>query len=577
MTKEKYGLNDEQWMAIIAKSPAIINASAGSGKTRCLISKIRYLIDSGNDPKSILAVTFTNKAAKEMKERLKPYCPDIKDMQISTIHSLCVRIMREYITYTVLNMPFSIYDDSDQLSVVKTIIKSRNLTLDPYEALSAISRAKSDSKGDELTDELGLVYKQYNNILWKNNACDFDDLLIYALDCLKHEDCKEYYQDLWTHVLVDECQDTSTIQYNILLSFFNPETTKTMMLIGDQNQSIYGWRSARPENMQDFITQYKATSLGLTYNYRSCPEIIAHANSYLQFGKPMVAKSQNQGKVSVTVFSSQDDEANKIADALLKMGNYENTAILYRMNSRSLLFERAFAQKRIPYKVVGTLPFYKRRVSKDLLAYLKASSNLSDLESLVRIVNVPKRGFGEAKKEKLLTEGRPYLQAIGNDMPEIKSFIEILEDIKDKKPLDAINEVLLRTKYRDMAETDADMIDAMLNVAAGFDSINELILASTFLEEDSGNGVKLMSAHASKGLEFDRVFVVGVEQDVWPHKNSLDMEEENRLFFVAASRAKFYLNVSYSMNRMFRGIPMQTFPSPLFLSSQQKLQGTQKT
>jgi DNA helicase-2/ATP-dependent DNA helicase PcrA len=932
--EKNYGLNDEQWIAVTAKSPSICNASAGSGKTRCLIAKIQYLLDQGATPESILAVTFTNKAANEMKERIKAFYPDLKEMQISTIHSMSVKIINKFVQHTPLKSPFSIYDDSNQLSIIKTLIKARNLTEDPYELLSSISRVKSDGHQSNLKGDIASILKAYQEILIKNNACDFDDLLIYAERCLQQPDCQRYYSDLWQHILVDEFQDTSVIQYKIITHIYTPGISKTFFAAGDINQciiqgsmiqvkegikkiedivvgeeiragigknltgllsvkniysrdiinmpvicvktsmgysltttcehlyfagfrkctkntpqkfyvylmyrhdrgyrigftrnvrgggkgnptvrgymirmnqeladaiwiigsydiesearyyehfysirygiptwvfhtsyrrlslsyddnliekmykntdskkgalqllndlhlykeyphhtpksmnirrrrnfnitlccarmshrycisgsdmidmeklkahglnvrpangrkgyriegssysleniynirdkailaigsvnfsengrfsensslpvtpashilpgmscfilqnnriiedtvieihhdlytgkihdldidkvhnyiangivthnSIYGWRSARPENMNDFIKKYNPTISHLTYNYRSGSEIIDHANRFLQYGPPMVTKATSSGMVSFTQFQSQEEEAEKIAGAVLKMQNYEGTAILFRVNARTILFEKTFAQKKIPYKIVGTLPFYKRKIAKDLLSYCKAAVNPDDIESLARIVNVPKRGFGETKQERLLLEGRSYLYKSVEEVPRIKAFIDLLEEIKNKSPLEAIRAVLHQTDYRSSLKTDDDqiMVDSFLDVVSGFDSIEELILASNFIEKDSGHGVRLMSAHASKGLEFDRVFVVGVEDELWPHKFSENIDEERRLFYVACTRAKIYLNVSYAKSRICRGKKIDVIPSSLFIDSYKAL------
>jgi DNA helicase-2/ATP-dependent DNA helicase PcrA len=563
---EQYGLNSEQFEAITAKSPTIVNASAGSGKTKCLTKKIHYLLDSGVRPRNILSVTFTNKAANEMKNRIKLFCPYVADMQVSTIHSMSVRIIKTFPQYTPLKVPFSIYDDSEQLSIIKTIAKARGIVEDPSEILSLISKAKSDDTVDKDFEE---IQKVYQDILIKNNALDFDDLLLYSRDCLKQDDCKQHYSSLWQHILVDEFQDTSTVQYEIVNLLYDPQKTKTLFVVGDYNQSIYGFRSAKPENMDDFIEKYKPSVQFLTFNYRSSPEIVSHANQYLQFGKPMVSKIAYKGVVSMTQFSSQEEEADKIAEALQRISNYPESVIIYRANSRSILFEKALAMRRIPYKVVGDIPFYKRRVSKDLLSYCKAAVNRQDMESLIRSVNIPKRGFGEAKQERLLNNGWPYLQTMADAMPPIQAFIELLESIKRKRPLQAVEEVIFKTGYRDTLKTDGDkqMLTSFLNITTGFNSIEELILTSSFLEEDSGHGVKLMTAHASKGLEFDNVFVVGVEKDLWPHALSKDINEEFRLFFVALSRAKRYLNVSYSKTKRYRNVVIPVFPSPLFIKS----------
>jgi DNA helicase II / ATP-dependent DNA helicase PcrA len=927
MSEDKYGLNDEQWAAVIAPSPTIVNASAGSGKTRCLTAKIRYLLDAGAQPRNICAITFTNKAANEMKERIKVFCPYVTAMQVSTIHSMAVRIIKVFPQHTPLKIPFSIYDDNDQLAIMKAITKARGITEDPSEILSLISKAKSEDTVDEDFED---IQKVYQDILIKNNACDFDDLLLYARDCLKHDDCKTHYSNLWQHLLVDEFQDTSIVQYEIVTLIHDPQKTKTLFVVGDANQclvsgsvisteqgekliedtvigdkiksgigrgkighyqisnkytkevvnapviiikteqgysltstyehlyfagfgqlpiqkryyvylmyrkdrgyrigftrtvrggggknplvhgfkirtnqeygealwiigsydneadaryyehfysikygiptwifhstyrqlflkyddilieklyrnidtetralelfkdlglfkayphhvpkcntlhrkrnftitycihrglhhyaingasledmdvfkkeglpvrfqkgrkgyriegssknineiyklkdrikkfipvnlieagrfcdhslpmtpashllpgmecfiydgkeikidiisevnkssytgkifdiditqvhnfiangiithnSIYGWRSAKPENMENFIDKYKPSVQYLTYNYRSSPEIISHANEYLQFGKPMVAKAPTKGVVAMAYFSSQEEEADKIADALQRVGNYPESVIIYRTNSRSLLFERALAIRKVPYKVVGDIPFYKRRVSKDLLSYCKAAVNHQDMESLIRSVNTPKRGFGAAKQEKLLNEGWDYLHGMADSMPSIQSFVKILDEIKHKRPLQAIEDVLFATGYRDTLETDSDrqMLATFLNVSAGFNTIDELILTSNFLEEDSGHGVRLMSAHASKGLEFDRVFVVGVEEGIWPHALAEDVDEERRLYYVACTRAKKYLNISYSKTKLYRNTVIPMSPSPLFEESLKNL------
>jgi len=561
----KYGLNEEQWEAIIAPSPTVVSASAGSGKTRCLVAKILHTLDSGASPSSICAVTFTNKAANEMKSRLRQ-SHNIDGMQISTIHSMCVRIIREFPGHTPLKIPFTIYDEDDQISVVKTVLKARDFPDNPYDVLASISRAKSGQSTDKLEGNVLVIYNQYQDILKKNNACDFDDLLVYALSCLKHQDCQSKFISLWKHILVDEMQDTSQIQYDIILKLYDSNLTKTLFLVGDVSQSIYGWRGARPDNVRDFINKYNPTLRNLTYNYRSCSQIINHANQFLQFGEKMVPKSNNTGQVSLTVFNSYEDEAEKIAQALIKMRRFDETAILYRVNARSLEFEKAFSKHQIPYRVVGDLPFFRRRVVKDLLAMLRAASNPSDIESLARIINTPKRGFGETKKEKLLLEGRSYAEEVAKEIPAVDQFLRLLDSIKNDAPLAATQKLILETGYRQTLSKESDifMVDAFVDVVSGYETVEDLILASSFLEKDSGKGVQLMTAHASKGLEFDRVFIVGVEEGVWPHKLSTDFSEEERLFYVACTRAKNYLNISYSKSRSYRGSILELFPSELF-------------
>ena len=566
----QYDLNDEQLRAILLPSPVYCNASAGAGKTRTLIAKIKHLLDSGVPPENIVAVTFTNKAANEMRSRLNG---DVSRMQISTIHSMCVRIIRSFIKHTRLKAPFTIYDDSDQLSIIKTIVKAEDSPDDPYEYLTEISKIKSGMS--EPRESVQTVYNKYQEVLKQNNACDFDDLLILAHDCLQHEDCKNFYTNRWKHILVDEFQDTSLIQFQIIMSMYDPSITKTLFVVGDQNQSIFGWRNARPENIDDFIRNYKANHISLTYNYRSCLDIINHANNFLQFGEPMVPKTPIGGQISVTEFPSYEAEAEQIALALKQMSNHKGTAIIYRMNSRSICFEQAFTKYRISYKVVNELPFYQRKVTKDLLAVLKAANNPDDRESLSRIINVPKRGFGESRKHQLLLHGRSYAEQISEESPLIKSFLNILDSIKGKRPAEAVTDFLNKTGYRSTLtkESDLFMLEALQDLVVQFNSVDDLILASTFIEKDSGEGVNLLTAHASKGLEFDRVFVVGLEEGIWPHKNAEDIDEEERLFYVACTRARKYLNISYAKRRTYKGCPIEVFPSHLFKSSHKHIHG----
>ena len=582
-------LDSRQQKAIYAKSPVMVNASAGSGKTRCLIAKILLLLEQGIKPENICAITFTNKAANEMKERLKSHIGSIGNMQVSTIHSLCVGIIKNFTNHTVLNHHFSIYDDSNQLTIVKTIIKSKELPGDPKTYILAIGNMKSSGSDNikktfrksNFTKELIennfiLVYKTYNEILFKNNACDFDDLLTYAHDCLVHEDCSGHYSNLWPHLLVDEFQDTSLIQYHIV-NKLHTKNSKTLFVVADFNQSIYSFRGAHPENINDFIGTHKPTICDLIYNYRSSTAIITHANKYIQYGKPMVAKKDKKGSVSFTEFISQEDEAEKAANAIIRYNNYESTAILFRVNTRSLLFERAFAKRGIPYKVIG-LPYYKRRVSKDLLSYLKSSTNRSDLESLVRIVNTPPRGFGAKKKEILLQKGWPYLEEMANAIPLIRGLIKLLDKIRDMTPSDAVEQILFKTDYRMTIKKDSDrtMLSSFSDIIQGYETIDELVLASTFLEEDAGHGVKLLTAHASKGLEFNLVLLVGIEEGVWPHHYSEDPMEEERLFYVACTRAREHLNISYSKTRNYGKTTIESKPSYLFKDSHDRYKKRKK-
>jgi DNA helicase-2/ATP-dependent DNA helicase PcrA len=252
---------------------------------------------------------------------------------------------------------------------------------------------------------------------------------------------------------------------------------------------------------------------------------------------------------------------------------YDTIAILYRVNARSVAFERAFGAYHIPYHIVGDTGFFRRRVSRDLLAYMKCANNPADVESLARIVNVPKRGFGETKKEQLFMEGRPYLEKIASTMTPIENLLTLLDRLKGKRPYDAIKDILDSTEYEKTLTRDSDvpMLETFMSISSGFETVEDLVLYSSMLEEDNKRGVKLMTAHASKGLEFDRVFVVGVEKGVWPHEYSSNTEEEERLFFVASTRGKRYLNLSYSKSTIYRGKVTETYPSYLFTQTYNKI------
>ncbi len=626
------GLNREQKEAVLHdKGTLLILAGAGCGKTKVLTTRIANLVNSGVSPYEILAVTFTNKAAKEMVHRLSLMVGEekAKKMWIGTFHSISGRILRtdiqEYkdengLTY---DNKFVIYDDADSNSILKTAIKNCSLDEKIYQAKllkTVISNSKNkmiDSytfatrARDYRTEKYAQIYMEYQKLLQANNALDFDDMLVMAVKLLDNsESVRTKYFNRFKHILVDEFQDTNLCQYKMIKSIYTnnyPEdeipTDKSLCVVGDVDQSIYSWRGADYRIILNLQSEFKKTRLiKLEQNYRSTETILDAANSVICNNKQRISKNlySNFGKgQKIHLYQANDeaDEALNLVKEVKRLAvskSLSDMAVLYRTNSQSRAIEEACMANNLPYKVVGGLKFYDRKEIKDIISYLKLIYNPSDSQSLKRIINVPKRSIGIATVEKLLQ--------LSND--ENLKFMDILEDInkyddfssavktklkafydmiigfqQDFYKLDLpefIAHVLEKSGYiqdikdnedETTAETRIDNLQEFINVAREFTPQDEDLLGE-FLSQvslvsdidsyvDDTQALTLMTLHSAKGLEFDTVFLSGLEDGIFPHNRSVEspseMEEERRLMYVGITRAKKNLYLSYAKRRKVWG------------------------
>ena len=612
-------LNDAQERAVgTTEGPLLIVAGAGTGKTRVITERIVKIIKDGTSPHNILAITFTNKAAKEMKERVNHALENDKTLNrpismgerpfISTFHSLGVHIIRENSTLLNVHKNFTIFDRSDSKKVIKDALASLSLDpkqYDPGIILNMISKAKGDSinfltykdhaKGymDEIVAE---VWEKYENQLNKEKALDFDDLLLKTANLLeKNIELKKKYSQIWKYIHVDEYQDTNRVQYKIvrLLTEFH----QNLCVVGDADQNIYSWRGATIENILNFEKDYPAaTVITLEKNYRSTKTILEAANSVIKKNiqrkkKNLYTDNENGEKISLSISYTETDEARGIADEarnLVEKGiDPKEIAVLYRTNFQSRVLEEAFIKKNIAYQMLGT-KFFDRKEIKDVLSYVKSALNRDSLTDINRVINVPVRGIGKATIAKIAsnqTDGLPDSMKI-----KINNFWKLLDDIKKeietKKPSEAIKFVIQESGLeKSLREGDSEDEERLLNVrelvnvASQYDDkIGEegmqALLTNTALASDqddlekSKDAVRLMTVHASKGLEFEYVFIAGMEQDLFPYKhldeseiNDEDEEEERRLFYVALTRAKKKVFLSYSLLRSIYGAQKVCTPS----------------
>lgn len=621
------GLNDRQREAVLhTDGPLLILAGAGSGKTKVVTHKIAYLIEEKRIfPGNILAITFTNKAANEMKERVgKLLSTNVDDMWMGTFHSICVRILRRDIDKIGYNRSFTIYDRDDQITLVKECIKERNLDKDTYKESSVL--AQISKLKDSMTDpdkfinlnykdfylrNIGELYALYQEKLKQYNALDFDDLIIKTVQLLKsNADVLDYYQRKFKYVFVDEYQDTNKVQYDLttLLS----DKYNNICVVGDPDQSVYSWRGADITNILDFEKDFKnAATIMLEQNYRSTQNILNLANKVIRHNSERRDKSlwtdNHEGEpIFYDELPDSEDEAlfvaNKI-DGLLSQGyKLSDCAILYRTNAQSRSFEDAFIRKNIPYKIVGGLKFYDRKEIKDIVAYLKVLENPLDNISLKRIINVPKRGVGNATIDKLEefaadTNDSIYgallsLENIGDLNARAKNslrpFIEMMNKLMDMKEImgvkDFIEEVINATGYiRELeredtieAQTRIENIKEFISVAIDFEMrmgesnleeflANVALLSDVDKTSDTTNVVTMMTVHSAKGLEFPVVFLVGMEDGLFPITRALDneseLEEERRLCYVAVTRAEKLLFITNARVRTIYGNVNYTLPS----------------
>ncbi len=601
-------LNKEQRRAVkIKNGPILILAGAGSGKTRVITYRIAYLIKKGYaKPWDILAITFTNKAADEMRSRVYGLVEDASDIWIRTFHSTCARILRE--TADRLGIPpnFTIYDEHDQLKLIKECMQEYHIdpkTITPVYMAAIINRIKQNLKKPD-NPYIKEFYKYYNNKLAEYNALDFGDLILKVVKLFqKDKEILEYYQNRFRYILVDEYQDTNRAQY--MLTKLLAEKYRNICVVGDDDQSIYSWRGAEIRNILEFEYDFpEAVVIKLEQNYRSTKKILQLASMVVANNanrKPKVLWCENEEGEPIEYFKALDasNEAAFVTRKILELGyqgySLGEIAIFYRINYQSRLFEDYLIRHQIPYQVIGSLKFYERAEVKNVLAYLNVINNPDDGVSLRRIINIPLRGIGQETIEKLQkyckqkritffealkrAEGIPGIsQRIGR---AIRDFVQMLEEFIERKedmnPYELVMEVLDRTGYLSElkgAETDKEIARAK-NVeelatsirdytkehpdATLADYLSEVSLRS---EIDDWNGrvdhVNLMTLHNAKGLEFDVVFITGLEEGLLPHYKSMDdpaqFEEERRLFYVGITRARKRLFLSYARRRdLYRG------------------------
>jgi DNA helicase II / ATP-dependent DNA helicase PcrA len=639
------GLNPEQQSAVKATDgPLLLMAGAGSGKTRVLTHRIAYLIvEKRVNPYNILAITFTNKAAREMRERIRNMMGGAaEEIWISTFHSMCVRILRRDIDRMGFSRNFTILDTGDQQSVVKGILKDKNLDPkknDPRAILGAISSAKNELIGPEeyaktaggyFEQTVSDVFTEYQKRLRKNQALDFDDLIMMTIQLFQRvPEVLEYYQRKFQYIHVDEYQDTNRAQY--MLVKFLANRFKNLCVVGDSDQSIYRWRGADIANILSFEKDYpNAAVILLEQNYRSTKRILLAANKVIENNATRKAKNlwtenPEGNKLVYYRADSEQGEAQFVAGKikeLTKGGKYKNSdvAILYRTNAQSRVMEEVLLKSNIEYSIVGGTKFYDRKEIKDMLAYLRLISNPDDDISLQRIINVPKRGIGSSSVDKMadfaamhdisifqaldsvellglspkITKGaREFRDLIKNytQMQEFLSVTELVEDILEKS---GYREMLKAEKSIE-AQSRLENLDELLSVTKNFEDASEdkslvafltdlaLVADIDSLDDDGEktDSITLMTLHSAKGLEFPVVFLIGLEEGVFPHSRSLmeeaEMEEERRLAYVGITRAEQTLFITNAQMRTLYGRTSMN-PASRFISEipEDLLEGVEK-
>lgn len=621
------GLNKEQQQAVQhTEGPLLILAGAGSGKTKVLTVRIAHLLAQGVNPYEILAITFTNKAAKEMKSRVEGLVGDVANrIWLSTFHSFCAKFLRfELDNFLGYNSNFTIYDTSDSQAVIKAALKALNLD-DKYYPVGAMIGAISDAKNkllfasdfrkqarDFYQQKVADVYEYYERELRKNNALDFDDLLLVAVKLLQsNEAVLDKYSKRFRYVMIDEYQDTNHAQY--LLAKLLASHWKNIAVVGDADQSIYAWRGADIQNILDFEKDYpNCRSIKLEQNYRSTKIILDAANAVIENNEGRPKKNlwtdKTEGaKIQHFTAQSEHEEAAFIGDTIAKKHDihgvpYGNMAILYRTNAQSRVLEEALIKRALPYTMVGGTKFYDRKEIKDVLAYLRVLYNPFDDLSLLRIINVPKRSIGATTVAKLQDYARANGTSLfmtltqlhlvdtikGKTKEKLEEFgiliFTLVAEMEDKSVLDILEAILDRTGYLAQLEesTDpqdqarAENIGELLSVAKDFQDTNPTGTVEDFLEqvalvndvdsfEQEESKVTLMTLHAAKGLEFPIVFLGGLEEGLFPHSRTLmnpeEIEEERRLAYVGITRAEKELYISNATTRTVFGRTSSYLPS----------------
>ena len=624
------GLNPMQKEAVITtEGPLLILAGAGSGKTKALTHRAAYLVKEGVMPFNILAITFTNKAAKEMRERVNHLIPEGSQVWVSTFHSLCVRILRQYIHKINFDNNFTIYDADDAVKLVRDCIKECDLNEKMFPAksvMSAISawkdeligpvKAEQAAQGDFRLSQIAKVYHLYQSNLHRNNALDFDDIIFRTVDLFqKDNEVLAKYHERFRYLMVDEYQDTNTAQYRLVRLL--AQKYGNLCVVGDDDQSIYGWRGANVRNILEFEKDFaNAKVIKMEQNYRSTQNILDAANAVIANNtrrkhKALWTDHSKGARISYFCAPSDREESSFIAQTIDKAAQggkkYGSYAILYRNNSQSRSLEEQLISHNIPYRLFGGVRFYDRMEIKDMLAYLKVINNPKDTVSLMRIINVPKRGIGQATLDKIaayasanedsfyssLTE-LDDIPGLGSRVKKLKLFLAMMDGFiafaKENTVLEVMRKVLQDTGYvaellltKDTeAQSRADNVQEFVSKAAEFCQNAEDNSLAAFLEEvalvadidsyqEGADAVVLMTLHSSKGLEFPCVFLPGFENGIFPSYRSLtsgelsQLEEERRLCYVGITRAREQLYIVSARSRWHYGQTTYNSPS-LFLS-----------
>ena len=646
------GLNEKQLEAVNSLQGAILTlAGAGSGKTKVLTTRIAHLVKSGVNPNEILAVTFTNKASKEMQERLATYLGEgvVKRMWVGTFHNICGRILRKHLTeYKTKDgrhwdNNYVIYDDTDTKTVIKNAVKKFNLDDKIYDVKlikTIISNAKNKMQTastyaqfarDHKSQQIAEVYLEYEKQLSLNNAIDFDDMLLLCVNLLEsNEEVRNIYKKRFKHILADEFQDTNQAQYKLIRMLFSDDKVElpntSLFVVGDVDQSIYSWRGADFKIILGFQRDYAGSKLiKLEQNYRSTGTILKAANCVIEnnderIDKVLISTKGDGEKISIYEASSDIEEAKYVASNIknLMSENYnlENVAILYRTNAQSRGIEEALMHSSIPYKVVGGLKFYERKEIKDILAYLKLVYNKNDSQSLRRVINVPKRSIGETTLKKLteiankedislfevIEKIEEYDNFTASCKLSLRSFADLIHNLSLIQNTTPLSEIVVKTledsgylkelRAEDSVESESriENLQEFINVAREFeqDEFNIELeegtnMLGTFLTQvalvsdidsmvEGDKSVTLMTLHSAKGLEFPTVFLIGLEEGIFPHSRALsytankgELEEERRLMYVGITRAKEKLHLVSARQRYVWG-EMKMFPPSRFIA-----------
>jgi DNA helicase-2/ATP-dependent DNA helicase PcrA len=618
-------LTESQKKAVLHKQgPLLVIAGPGSGKTRVITHRIACLIESGVKPWNICAITFTNKASVEMQNRVASMGVP-SGVNLSTFHSLCVRLLRQYAQQAGITSNFSIYDDSDQKRVIKQAIADADLSVSnfaPAKMLNAISNLKNEletaeslkTRADEyFAKSLAKIYEKYQKILTENNALDFDDLLMKVAFLLReHPEVRSELNNRFKYLLVDEYQDTNHAQYQIAKGLAIEH--QNICVTGDPDQSIYRWRGADIRNIMSFEKDWPhATVVKLEENFRSCQSILTAADKLIANNKnrkvkALIATIKGGEDIRITDYEDDTAEAYGLSKNIKKLiedgQNPSEIAVFYRVNSMSRILEEALVQNKIPYQIVRGVEFYGRKEIRDMLAYLKLLVNPADNVALQRTINTPVRGIGKTTIDKIAeyasSAGIPIFEALkkaqlkellnASTQAKLAKFVALIESFQnmiDGPVAPLMEKVFTVTKLADTtgddknkSESAIDNVNELINSAGIYDQQSEKPNLTDYLQaialysdsdayDASQPKVALMTLHAAKGLEFDNVFIIGLEDGILPHERSAvsqdEFEEERRLFFVGITRARKRLFISYADYRTTRGQFLRTIPSPFLV------------